>query len=76
MKNAKVYPSESFPVYSISGLKPGRVNRVTFCPGQVGLTQILYWIMCVNNDIWYLSMLDDKVSPDSPRDTSMDWLHN
>ena len=51
------------------GLKPGRViqvirvNRVTFCPGQVdltrfirypGLTQILHCITCVDDGIWLL----------------------
>ena len=48
----------------VSGLKPGRVirvNRVTFCPGQVGLTRFikylgLTWILlcitCVVDGVW------------------------
>ena len=54
-------------ISSRSGLKPGRVirvirvNRVTFCPGQVGLTrfirypgltQILHCITCVDDGVW------------------------
>ena len=40
------------------GLKPGRViqviwvNWVTFCLGQVGLTQIPHWITCINNGVF------------------------
>ena len=48
----------------LAGLKPGRViqvNRVTFCPGQVGLTRfirypsltrILNCITCVDDGVW------------------------
>ena len=36
---AKLFPCVTFLAYGISALKPGRVIRVTFSPGHLGLTQ-------------------------------------
>ena len=62
----KVRKQHSF-LSTVSGLKPGRVTRViqvirvTFSPGQAGLTRIikypgltriLHCITCVDNGIW------------------------
>ena len=50
---------------SVLGLKPGQVIWVTFCPGQVGLThfirylgltQIILYITCVDNNLALVTM--------------------
>ena len=71
-KRWRIWPSVLLIIAHASGLEPGRVNQITFCPGQVGLTcfirypgltRILHCIMCVNDGVWPCN--DGSVFPSS-----------